>query len=49
MMHCSARHVFRGVPLRLVYGYEHVWYEKNGYKCTPRAWEQNLAELLQEI
>lgn len=44
------RYVFRKMPLRLVYIYEHIFYLREGYKVTSmRESQESLEQILRSI
>lgn len=44
------RYIFRKMPIRVVYAYEHVFYLREGYKVKPLAESQeSLKQLLRSV
>jgi hypothetical protein len=43
------QYIVLGMPLRQIYGFEHVYYTQHGYTCTPRAWRTSLEEIAEAL
>jgi hypothetical protein len=41
-----AKYIFKKMPLKVVYAYEHFFFLKNGYECTVLAHKDAVEELL---
>lgn len=44
-----ASHVFKYMPLRLVFAYEHLYYVQQGYHCLVLTYEQSLEDLMTNL
>ncbi len=41
-----ASFIFRKMPLKVVFSFEHVYFLKHGYECRVMQYEQSLEELM---
>lgn len=44
-----AKYIFRKMPLKLVFAYEHFYFLREGYKCKVLRFEQSLEELMRNL
>jgi len=44
-----ASYIISEMPLKLVYGYEHLYFLQNGYNCSVRSHEHSLEDLMKNI
>jgi hypothetical protein len=44
-----ATFIIREMPLKMVFGYEHFYYLKNGFDCKVLSFEQSLEDLMSSL
>jgi hypothetical protein len=44
-----ASYIFKHMPLKMAFAYEHFYFIQNGYECKVLSFEQSLEDLMRDI